>query len=642
MAEVVGTWAAEETVGPGGSQHITVHTPPGVGTGTSLLVFVSSAHDADPADFEAPSGEWTQLGVTPAWTDTTDSPVAVVWLRLPRASLPDDTYEFRHDYTEITCATCLAIDGVDPDDPLDVGVVWDEDEASGDTMPAASVTTTVDGALLINVYAASPSASGSEDDQFTGAPAEADGSVATATTNFQSQMVAWETRASAGSTGTRTATFDDSGPGAGPPATYGSLALAGLQGTGAPQTLTIPTIFASTQVGPITLSAPAVEVVRTTPATLAERTELLEATHVDYDLFQVLVLDERGDRQRDIARQVLGCVIVHDGFRTIHRTIDLTTTAELDWGRERVQPWVRITGADWVDEVPLGVFAMTAPGLTGGRKPPLFQVQGYDLLYLVDQHLQRPVSLPADAPILGSVADLLVQAGFGTVALDASRASDVLSAARSWPVDAGVVTYLSVINDLLAMVGYQPLFVDADGVPSSAPLPAPERRRVAWRYDSTGPVAGEQTMVRAEGQARPDDYTDRYNHWYFFMNAHDREVPLTTDDGIFTYTNDTDGRSSVQARGGLVVSRVEGLEAATHDDLVQQAFRLIAEDIHAATTVDWTTKLNPYHGHRDVLRLVAADLNVSGLVEHTVWTHDVIARTTTHQARTLRLGAVAA
>jgi hypothetical protein len=378
--------------------------------------------------------------------------------------------------------------------------------------------------------------------------------------------------------------------------------------------------------------------ISTTPITSAERAALVESAHsggIDYDLHRVLVLDQMGRQQGDIVDYVTACIVEHDVSRTVHRMIDITLKAELDWGRHRIQPWVFMSGGGWTDDVPLGVFRLTRPRPTAFKTPPTFAVKGYDLLFLLDQQIPRPFSALRGDSILGTVRSILAAAGFVDVRIDASRSGDTLPDIRSWPVDEGRVTWLDIVNDLLGKVSYIPLHIDSLGRPVSAPIPPADQRRVDWRYDVTAPT----TTVLDDEYALEED-TETPNFWRFRHMDPERsgEEPMGDEGEPFEYTNEATGDYSVDAQGGLTVPHIEALEAVSHMDLMEQGLRIVASHMHAGKTVTFTSTLNPYHGHRDILQLVNPDLRVASAAEHQTWRHDVFARRTAHTALTIAGG----
>lgn len=637
---VVGTWAAESS---STGQYITVQRPPNVTDTTTIVVFISSAFNADPDDYEAPNTEWERLAETPDWKATTTAPIGVVWIRTPKASLPPSTLgEFRHDYTEVTSAVALAINFVDGTDPKNAGIGlgtgWGMDTDNTDTLPAASIDTTATNTLLLSFFAVTPNTPGS--DVFASAPGTSDGSVTTVSTGFQKQLVAWEALAASGATGTRTATFDDTSGLSGPPATYGQLALNGVEATGGAQTVNVglviedefPLAITVVQEGLTPAPAPTLA----TPTTQAQREEMLQASAVRYQLSRMEVLSESLAIERDdISDNVIACRIEHGSQRNIHRIIDVDLDIDLDWGRQRVKPYLTVEGGGYTDTLPLGVFCLTAPTLSGGVRPPRYSVQGYDLMYLIDQPLASAVSYPVGQPILAGVRDLLNLRGIQSDHIANTRAEDVLTQTHAWGVEQGF-TYLQVINDLLAMVGYRPLHMDRDGFPESGPHPPASQRDVMWRYDAGAPT----TTVYMSGREHVDDYTDRPNRWVFWINQTDVDTPPEEGNGLYTVDNISDGPSSQTARGGLVITKAEGIEASTQSDLVLNGDRIVAEDKLSSTTIRLTTSLNPYHGHQDIVEIIDRDLGIAGPHESMVWNMDVFARTMTHELRSIAGGIV--
>lgn len=372
------------------------------------------------------------------------------------------------------------------------------------------------------------------------------------------------------------------------------------------------------------------------PRTREARAEMLEASVVSYSLSRVEVLSQNDEIEHDnISGNVRACTIEHGGFRNIHRIITIELDKELDWGRQRIKPYLTVEGAGWVDTLPLGVFCLTAPVRTGGLRPPQWSVNGFDKMYLIDQPLALPVSYPTGSPILANVRELLSLRGIQVDRISNDRASDVLSQVHSWGVEQNF-TYLQVINDLLAMVGYRGLRLDPDGFPESGPHPSARSRNITWRYDAGSPT----TTVYLSGREHVDDYTDRPNRWVFWANNIDADQPPIEGDGLYIVDNHTEGSSSQQARGGLVITRAEGIEAITQADLEANGQRLVDEDMMSSATVRLTTSINPYHDHQDILEVIDRDLGIAGTFEETVWSMDIFARTMTHELRAISGGII--
>ena len=76
-------------------------------------------------------------------------------------------------------------------------------------------------------------------------------------------------------------------------------------------------------------------------------------------------------------------------------------------------------------------------------------------------------------------------------------------------------------------------------------------------------------------------------------------------DQIYTYVNESTGNTSVQARRGLVVTRVEGVDVADQSSLIARAQSIIDADMAIPTLINVQVSPNPLHWHFD--RLLIGD-----------------------------------
>lgn len=364
-----------------------------------------------------------------------------------------------------------------------------------------------------------------------------------------------------------------------------------------------------------------------------DRVALVEASAVTVAV-TVDLLDEADRPVGTIP--VDGCIVRHDGNADIHRSVELVTTAQLEWGVARVQPWVTVIGGGESDTVSLGVFLLTAP-VQDTADPPTWTVNGFDKLYLLDQRLSAPVSYPAGQPILFIVRSLLAQHGFASDRIDNARAADVLSEARSWALEFDG-TYLDVVNDLLTMVGYEQLWMTAGGLPTSSPRVSADAKTVVWRYDAQSPT----TLVRDDGRGVVADFTDAPNQWQFWRADVDRDDPPVIGDGLYVVNNESQGPSSQAARGGLIVrSSNDGpIEAASQIDLETNGDAIVAAEIEGVTTYRWQSDVNPYHGHRDTLEIIDRQQGVASRFTHVSWELDVVGLSMTHEAHMIAGGVI--
>jgi len=362
--------------------------------------------------------------------------------------------------------------------------------------------------------------------------------------------------------------------------------------------------------------------------TQAERIQLIESDHLDVAL-RVEVLSDEGETLGEI--DVDSFKVRHDSDADgVHRHVVFTTTDELAWQRQRARPWVTVSNSrlDLEEEVALGVFVLTDPK-PDSMLPPTYTVTGYDLLYLLDQKLLEPVSQPTGQPVLFAVRQVLARYGVTADRIDNSRAEDVLLEPKVWPVEFDG-TALDAINELLACVGYRPLYMDPEGFARSEPAVPIDQRPPSWRYDAQS----DTTTVLAEGRDKDQDYTDAPNFWMFWRADVVRDDPPVIGDGLYVVRNENVGPASISARGGVVVrSDNDGpLEALSQDDLIANADRIVAEETHAVTAYTFQTEANPYHQHDQVLEVLDVDYGLAGRFRHLSWEFDIVARTVTHTA----------
>jgi hypothetical protein len=359
----------------------------------------------------------------------------------------------------------------------------------------------------------------------------------------------------------------------------------------------------------------------------AERMTLLEAPHVKLESLRCDLLDVDGTRLDEFGDEISAMSISYARSEPINRSITMTTTRELHWGRHRVAPYITISGGGLVDEdIPLGVFATTRAPRDRDADPRQFQVTGFDLLYLVDWPLISAFTARAGTTtVLEYVEQLIASRGVTSIALDPSRAADLLSESRTWAFTEGKTT-LDVVNDLLGNVGYDTLSMTTTGVAVAGPILHCGQRPSMWTYDADSPTSSVAVGVGDYD----DDCTSTPNHWTFYLDEVDRTTPISEGDGIYVVQNDHDGPCSIVERGGVFPAEPVRVEALTQADLVAQGDKIVAEEKHAQQRLTLETDLNPYHDNRDVVSVVDSHLGVEGRFLVDEWQMDVFGMTMSH------------
>ena len=244
--------------------------------------------------------------------------------------------------------------------------------------------------------------------------------------------------------------------------------------------------------------------------------DLIEAPVVGLS-FGLDLLDSAGAFVADITTDLVGdgSTVARRADNTIHGTCQLVIARQLLWGSARVRPWVEVSAeGETTTRWNLGVYALMTPARNAGEVPETFTVTGYDLL----SHLNTPYGSTFAAAVsavpLTLIATMLTAAGI-TNAIDQTAIAEVLPTGSLgvYPI-AQENTTLKIINDLLARVGYGPLWMDRDGRARSAPLVARSSVSPMWAYSTSSATTsvGEQRTATADFFAAANNGGLRHVH----------------------------------------------------------------------------------------------------------------------------------
>lgn len=320
-------------------------------------------------------------------------------------------------------------------------------------------------------------------------------------------------------------------------------------------------------------------------------TALLTATDMTVDfgcelLSPSLVLIE------DISSDVSGGKVSRDNLADIHGTVDLSISRALAWGRDRVRPYqmlssrtAGVSGARFN----LGVFVMVTPDSQIGETPPTYAVTGYDQLHLLQGSIGDSYSVgPGAVEVLTAVRNALTAAGItAPVLLDTSAAGKTLATAMTWPqTSSDNPTWIQVVNDLLACIGYRGIWADWNGALRSGPYVLPSSRASEFTLNvgdlRTGVVA-EQRNVAADLWNVPN--------WARFIRNDNPGGPPVEGLGRYTVTNPSTGPSSIASVGRTVRAPVVYLDAVDQASLMVQGDRLFAAARRTSEVI--TVKTSP-------------------------------------------------
>jgi hypothetical protein len=309
------------------------------------------------------------------------------------------------------------------------------------------------------------------------------------------------------------------------------------------------------------------------------------------------LLDTNNAVVDDISDYFVGGEVERDCYATVHGSCKLGIQLKLKWGKDRVRPYMTLTDGAVTARFNLGVYVLTTPQTKRGETPGTYDVQGYDLLYLLQNGPADTYVVTSGTTYLQAVRDVVTASGVGaSVLLDGTGGSTTLPNTMVWSLPENV-SYLQIINDLLAAIGYNEVWADWNGNLRSEPFVAVGTRASEWTLDTsnagTNIVHQERTLI--------EDVWAAPNWWRFVRR--DMGTQPTEGAGIYTVQNVSDGPTSQDSLGRTVRRPVEYLEVADHASLVAQGDRIVAEDRQVSREVQLMIDPLPVMWHRDCFTL---------------------------------------
>ncbi|WP_435744891.1 hypothetical protein [Nocardioides sp. SYSU DS0663] len=249
----------------------------------------------------------------------------------------------------------------------------------------------------------------------------------------------------------------------------------------------------------------------------------------------------------------------------------------------------------------LGVFVLTTPDTRRGEEPPTFEVTGYDLLSLLQTGPADTWVVTSGTTYFSALQAIVDASGIGArLLLDGTLQSTTVPATRVWAVTDPVTSWLRMMIDLLAEIGYTRPWMDDGGNIRSRPYQDVAVRPVEWTLDTsdeaTNLVGEERTLTVETGEIA--------NAWRFARTNMD--TTPTEGDGIYTpAANQSEGPNSIDALG-RTIWKFRRLDAADQAALVAQGDQIRAADMAAVRTISLETDPLPIMEQDDVFQFTDA------------------------------------
>lgn len=274
---------------------------------------------------------------------------------------------------------------------------------------------------------------------------------------------------------------------------------------------------------------------------------------------------------------------------------------EADWLSDEIQPVLILDGV----EHSLGVFAAASVTPSENNGVETLRIEAYDRCWRVrDTNTVSRLFYAAETSYTNIIKSLLAGAGISTALV--TPCASVLAEDREWDIG---VSYLTVINELLGEIAYNPLRFSPEGYaiaePASTPTPDAIRHRVSDEPDDI--TAGAAQIDRMLPQiSRETDVYSRPNVFVAYCSN-----PEKTEYNMVASAENNNPQSplSIPRRGRRIVQVTRLDNIADQDALQAYVDRERNASLIGGETIQIVTALQPGYSVGDIVALRYKDLD---------------------------------
>jgi hypothetical protein len=318
------------------------------------------------------------------------------------------------------------------------------------------------------------------------------------------------------------------------------------------------------------------------------------------------LLDRDLTVRADLTNLLVAGSVSRSSYADLHGAASLEIEAALDWGSAIVRPYMVLSSTTGSARFNLGAYYTPSPKVVLGRAPVTYAVEAIDILDGLATPVGDTFAVAAGVGYLAAVETILLQQGYTQYVIDQASASALLPTARTWVLDENT-TWLGIVNDLLSSIGYFGVWSDWDGRLRVQQYLSPSARSSEWTYDT-----GILTSMLAPERTLEQDMYRAPNRWVFWRsNGVDGAAPVEGA-GMYTVVNQTDGATSIDARGGRVITKPKALDVADQPSLVRAGQQIVDADMTVNRKLTVGVAPNPLHWHFDVVGIDDPDVAAPG------------------------------
>ena len=274
----------------------------------------------------------------------------------------------------------------------------------------------------------------------------------------------------------------------------------------------------------------------------------------------------------------------------------------VDYISDEIQPVIIINGT----ETPLGVFRAATWGATITEYGASHKIEAYDRCWRVQSRKAANIlHLDAGTNYLTAITGLLLEAGISLYMSDPT--TETLQTDREdWKAG---TDYLTIANQLLGEINYNPLWFDNRGMARLEKQTQPGAGNIKWKYG-----AGDVNLPPMSDECSEEtDVFSKANVFVVICSNPDMDAPM-----VAKSINDSPiSSTSVFRRGMEITSVTQVKNIASQSELQEYADNLKYQSMRSDKTVTFSTFAEPGHGVGDVLALTHPE--IEGIYEEIGW-----------------------
>lgn len=348
-------------------------------------------------------------------------------------------------------------------------------------------------------------------------------------------------------------------------------------------------VFPSTGLHPWNLTPPPVSLVSPVEGDPLRRGQRRESYRVD------LMTNRDGTigRLDGVSEVSLSFDSSEDGVLTSGGTLNLDDVGQpIDWLNARCQPWATVNGESW----PLGVYLMSAPTAQHDSTGRSWEVTLKDKLSILDEDLvAETYALNTGQNVVDAIRQIIADAGEANHAI--SPDPRVLSGPLTWPPN---TSRLTIVQDLLKLINFNPLWVDGWGAYVGEPFVDPQARTIDESF-----VEG-STAIHLPSFQVTKDVAGIPNRLIGVSSTSGAGLVVTADN------NDPASPYSIPSRN-RVIARSEDFDATDLTTLAGLVARRMRELMAPASVVQFQHAVVPL-SVGSVVRFTSDGVSIDGVV----------------------------